>query len=51
MGETQVDGDAAPLLLLEPVGVDPRQGLHQRRFAVVNVPGCAHHNGFHLQKS
>src|SRR5256886_10621147 len=39
--EPQVDRDAAPLLLLPAVGVDPGQRLDERRLAVVDVPGRA----------
>jgi hypothetical protein len=39
MGETDVDGDAALLLLLEPVGVDAGQRLDEARLAVVDVAG------------
>ena len=39
VGEAEVDRQAAALLLLEPVGVGARQGQHQRRLAVVDVPG------------
>src|SRR2546422_7598749 len=39
--EPQVDRDAAPLLLLPAVGVDPGQRLDERCLAVVDVPGRA----------
>ena len=35
--EPQVDGDAAPLFFLQPVGVDPGERLHQRGLAVIDV--------------
>ena len=38
VSESEVDGQAATLLLLEPVRVRARQGEHQRRLAVVHVP-------------
>jgi hypothetical protein len=37
--EAQLDRDPALLLLLETVGVDPRQGPDEGRLAVVDVPG------------
>jgi len=37
--EAEVDGQAAALLLREPVGPDAGQPLHQRGFSVVDVPG------------
>ena len=37
----EVDRDPAPLLLRQPVGVLPRQGAHEPRLAVVDVPGGA----------
>src|SRR4051812_35511762 len=41
MGEPDVDGDAASFLFREAVAVDPRECLHERRLAVVDVPGRA----------
>ena len=35
--EAQIDGDAAALFLLQPVGVDARERLHQRGLAVIDV--------------
>ena len=40
-GEAEVDGDAARLLLGQPVGVGAGQRLDQRRLAVVDVAGGA----------
>ena len=37
--ESEVDGEAALLLLREPVGVAPRQGEDERRLAVIDVAG------------
>ncbi len=37
--ESQVDGDAPPLLLLPAVGIDAGEGFHQGRLAVVDVTG------------
>ena len=39
--EAEIDRDPAPLLLGQPVGVDPGQRLHERRLAVVDVSGRA----------
>src|SRR6266576_2663107 len=38
-GETQLDRYATALLLREPIGVDPGEGAHQCRLAVIAVPG------------
>src|SRR5438105_2760177 len=40
-GEADVDGDAAGLLLRQPVAVDAGEGLDERRLAVVDVAGGA----------
>ena len=37
--EAQVDSHAALLLLVEAVGVDPREGEHERRLAMIDVSG------------
>src|SRR5207249_2846627 len=37
--ESEVDGDASPLLLLPAVGIDAGERLHQGRLAVVDVTG------------
>ena len=37
--ETEVDGQAAALFLRQPVGPHTGEPLHQRRLAVVDVPG------------
>ena len=44
VGEAEVDGDAALLLLGETVGIGAGQGFHQRALAVVDVPGGADEN-------
>ncbi len=38
LGEAEVDGDAAPLLFGQAVGVHARQSPHERGLAVVDVP-------------
>ena len=45
VGEAEVDGDAAGLLLLQPVGVDAGQRPDQRGLAVVDVAGGADDHG------
>ena len=45
VGVAQLDGDAALLLLFEPVGVGAGQRAHQGGFAVVDVPGGADDHG------
>src|SRR5262245_44976895 len=42
MGEPEIDGDTAALLLFEAVGVDAGEGFDQRRFAVVDMAGGAY---------
>ena len=39
VGEAEVNRDAAPLLFLKPVSINPGQRLHQRRLSMVDVPG------------
>ena len=41
VGIAQLDGYSARFLFLEPIGVHPRQGTHQRGFAVIDVTGSA----------
>ena len=41
MGEAQLDGDAARLFLLEPIGIDAGQRLDEGALAVVDVAGGA----------
>src|SRR3989442_13488466 len=51
-GEAKVDGDAATLLFFPAVGIDPGEGLHQRRLAVVDVPGGADYEAaIHARRS
>ncbi len=45
IGEAEIDGDAARLLLLQAVGVDAGQRAHQRGLAVVDVAGGADDHG------
>ena len=43
VGEPEVDRQAAPLLLGEPVGIGAGEGQHERRLAVVDVAGGREH--------
>jgi hypothetical protein len=49
VSEPQLDGDAAGLLLLEPVGVDAGQGEDQGGLAVIDVPGGAEDDVLHAR--
>ena len=51
MGKTQLNGDAPLFLLLEPVGINARQGLDQKGFTVVHVTGGADNDVFHRSAS
>ncbi len=51
--EAELDGDAALLLFLQAIGVDPGERAHQRRLAVVDVTGGAddaRERGGHAQR-
>ena len=41
IGVAEIDGDAAPLLLGQAIGIDAGQRLHQRGLAVIDVAGGA----------
>ena len=45
VGEAEVDGDAARLLLLEAVGIDAGEPADQRGLAVIDVAGGADDHG------
>ena len=45
IGEAEIDGDAARLLLLQPVGIDAGQRPHQRGLAVIDMAGGADDHG------
>ncbi len=49
IGEAEVDGEAALLLLAQAVGVDAGQRLDERGLAVVDVPGSPY--GEHASKA
>ena len=48
--ETDIDGDAAALLLFQPVRVDAGERLDQRGLAVIDVAGRAHDDVLHPLK-
>ena len=50
IGKADVDGDAAPLFFLKPVGVNAGERLDQRGLAVVDVAGGADDDGLHLEQ-
>src|SRR6185312_3045869 len=45
IGEADIDGDAARLLLGQTVGVDPCERPHQRRLAVIDMARRADDHG------
>jgi len=45
--ETELDGDAAPLLLAQPVGIGAGERVHQRRLTMVDMPGSAENERRH----
>jgi hypothetical protein len=47
VGESQVDGDAAALLFLQPVGVDTGEGFDQGCLAMVDMAGGPDNGVFH----
>jgi hypothetical protein len=49
--EAEIDRDAPPLLLRQPVGVDPRQRAHERGLPVVDMPRRADEKAVHYRKA
>ena len=47
--KAEVDRDAAPLLFLQPVGIDSGQRLHQGRLPVIDMARRAYDDRFHCQ--
>ena len=47
--EPELDGDAAPLLLAQPVGVDAGERLDERGLAVIDVAGGADDDALHAR--
>ena len=45
IGEAEIDGNAARLFFLEPVGIDAGQRAHQRGLAVIDVAGGSDDHG------
>jgi hypothetical protein len=41
MRKAKIDRHFAALFFGQPIGVDARQRMDQRRFAVINMPGSA----------
>ena len=50
VGEADIDGDAAALLFLQAVGVDPGQGFDERGLAVIDVAGRADEKALHAAR-
>ena len=50
-GEPEFDRDPPLLFLLEPVGIHAGEALDQRRLAVIDMAGRAHHDMLHAPKS
>src|SRR5208337_3035271 len=50
VGKADVDGDAAPLFLLQAVGIGAGESANQRALAVVNVACRANDDGLHAQQ-
>ncbi len=49
--EAEINGDAAPLLFLQPVGINSGERLHQCRLAVIDVASRAYDDGFHSRRN
>ena len=47
VGEAEVDGDAAPLLFFQTIGIDAGERADQRALAVVNVARSADDHRLH----
>ena len=50
VGKSEVDGEAAAFLLLEPIRIGSGEGEHERRLAVVDM-ACRRDNRHELAKS
>ncbi len=50
VGESDVDGDAAPFFFFEAVGINAGQRFYQRRLAVIDMSGGADDDGLHLRQ-
>ena len=51
IGKANVDRYAAPFFFWQTIGIDSGQGAHQRRLAVIDMPGRADNDRFHRVKS
>ncbi len=49
--ESDINGDASPLLFGEPIGVDAGERFHERGLSVVDVPGGADDDRLHGKQS
>lgn len=45
VGKAEFDGDAATLLFLQSIGIDPGQSAHEACLAMIDVPGGADDHG------
>ncbi len=46
--KAEINGNPAPFLFREPVGMRPRQRLHERGFAVIDMAGSSNNYAFPL---
>src|SRR5438552_7512316 len=51
MGKADINGDPAPLLLFQAIGINACEYLDQRGFAVIDVPSGTYDDRFHPQDS
>ena len=49
IGKAYVDCNAAPLLFRQPISIDSGKRAHQCSLPVIDVPGSANNDGFHLE--
>ena len=50
VGEAEIDGDAAPLLLGQPVGIDAGKGAYQRTLAMVDMTCGPNDDSLHIEQ-
>ena len=50
VGEAEIDGDAAPLLLGQPVGIDAGKGAYQRTLAMVDMARGPNDDSLHIEQ-
>jgi hypothetical protein len=46
VGETQIDGDATPLLFGQTVGIDSGESAYERSLPVIDVTGSSYNDSF-----